>query len=57
MAVRFIRRVRTASGAVAVQIINRTGRTVTGIAHLDSAHNDAELGILLTQAEARLRPG
>ena len=54
---RFIRKVRTASGAVAVQIINRTGRTVTGIEHIGSAHNDAELGILLTQAEERLRPG
>lgn len=57
MAMRFIRKVRTASGAVAVQIVNCTGHTVTGIEHIGSAHNDAELGILLAQAEARLRPG
>ena len=57
MAMRFIRKIRTASWAVAVQIVNRTGRAVTGIERIGSAHNDAELGILLTQAEERLRPG
>ncbi len=57
MAMRFIRKVRTASGAVAVQIVNRTGRTVTGIEHIGSAHTDAELGVLLAKAERELRPG
>jgi len=57
MAMRFIRKVRTASGAVAVQIVNRTGRTVTGIEHIGSARNDAELGLLLQKAEEELRPG
>ena len=57
MAMRFIRKVRTASGAVAVQIVNRTGRTVTGIEHIGSAHTDAELGVLLAKAERVLRPG
>jgi len=40
-----------------VQIVNRTGRTVTGIEHIGSAHNDAELGLLLQKAEEALRPG
>lgn len=57
MAMRFIRKVRTASGAVAVQIVNRTGRTVTSIEHIGSAHTNAELGILLAKAERELRPG
>ena len=57
MTMRFIRKVRTKSGAVAVQIVNRTGRVVTGIEHIGSAHTDAELGILLVKAEAQLHPG
>lgn len=57
MAMRFIRKVRTASGAVAVQIVNRTGRTVTGIEHIGFAHTDAELGVLLAKAERELLPG
>ena len=40
-----------------MQIVNRTGRTVTGIEHIGSAHNDAELGLLLQKAEEALRPG
>jgi predicted secreted protein len=57
MTMRFIRKVRTKSGAVAVQIVNRTGRIVTGIEHIGSAHTDAELGILLVKAEEQLHPG
>lgn len=56
MTMRFIRKVRTKSGAVAVQIVNRTGRVVTGIEHIGSAHTDAELGILLVKAEEQLHP-
>lgn len=40
-----------------MQIANRTGRAVTGIEHIGSAHNDAELGLLLQKAEEELRPG
>lgn len=47
----FIRRVRTASGATAVQIAEYTsGRRQRIIAHIGSAHTDAEMGILLAQA-------
>lgn len=49
--VAFIRRVRTASGATAVQVAEYTsGRHQRIIAHLGSAHTDAELGILLARA-------
>lgn len=54
---KFIRKVRVASGALAVQIVNRTGRTVTGIEPLGAAHPDAELGVLLTKAERELLLG
>ncbi|WP_435113948.1 IS1634 family transposase [Nocardiopsis synnemataformans] len=47
----FIRRVRTASGATAVQVAEYVGgRKQRIIAHLGSAHTETELGILLQQA-------
>jgi hypothetical protein len=47
----FIRRVRTASGATAVQIAEYVGgRRQRIVAHVGSAHTEAELGILLQQA-------
>ncbi|WP_067474274.1 IS1634 family transposase [Nocardia amamiensis] len=47
----FIRRVRTASGATAVQIAEYTGdRRQRIVAHVGSARTDAELGILLARA-------
>ncbi|MFN8080176.1 MAG: IS1634 family transposase [Kineosporiaceae bacterium] len=57
MVSRFVRRVRTASGAVAVQIVTRRGRAVERIEHLGSARTDAELALLLAAAQERLRPG
>lgn len=57
MTMGFIRKVSTKSGAVAVQIVNRTGRVVTGIEHIGSAHTDAGLRIILVKAEAQLQPG
>jgi hypothetical protein len=44
---RFVRRVRTSSGAVAVQIVTRRGRQVERIEHVGSAHSDGELALLL----------
>jgi hypothetical protein len=46
----FVRKVRTASGAVAVQVMRKSGRRDELIEHLGSAHSDVELGILLEQA-------
>jgi hypothetical protein len=54
---RFVRKVRTSSGAVAVQVVTRDGRQVVEIDHVGSAHTDAELEWLLQVARERLRPG
>ena len=47
-----MRKVRTNSGAVAVQVARKDAGRVVILAHLGSAHTDAELGILLEQAKA-----
>ena len=46
----FVRRVRTASGATAVQIAEYADGRQRIVRHLGSAHTDAELGVLLEQA-------
>jgi hypothetical protein len=53
----FVRRVRTASGATAVQIVHKRGRTVLEIEHIGSAHDEGQLAMLLETARARLRVG
>ena len=57
MGSRFIRKVRTASGAVAVQIVDQSGRATTSVEHIGSANTDAELALLLQTAKQRLHPG
>ena len=57
MVSRFVRKVRTASGAVAVQVVTRRGRQVERAGHVGSAHTDAELALLLAAAGERLSPG
>lgn len=57
MASRFVRRVRTASGAVAVQLVVKNRGEVVDIEHVGSAHTDAELALLLAAARERLAPG
>jgi len=52
-----VRRVRTASGATAVQIVHKRGHVVLGIEHIGSAHDDAQLALLLETAQARLTVG
>ena len=54
---RFARKVRTASGAVAVQVVTRRGRQVELVEHMGSAHTDAELALLLGAARERLSQG
>ena len=50
----FIRRVRTGSGATAVQIAEYAGGRQRIVKHLGSAHTEAELGALLEQARGLL---
>jgi hypothetical protein len=50
----FIRRVRTGSGATAVQIAQYAGGRQRIVRHLGSAHSEAELGVLLEQARGLL---
>ncbi len=51
----FIRRVRTASGATAVQIAEYAGGRQRILKHVGSAHTEAELGVLLTRARELLQ--
>ena len=53
----FVRRVRTASGATAVQIVHKRGHTVLGIDHIGSAHDEGQLAMLLETARAQLHAG
>jgi hypothetical protein len=55
--VAFVRKVKTASGATAVQIAERVGGRDKVLEHLGSAHTDAELAALLATARDRLHPG
>ena len=51
----FIRKVPTASGARAVQIVHKRGRRVVGIEHIGSAHDDAALAMLMEIARQRIK--
>jgi Transposase DDE domain len=52
----FVRRVRTASGATAVQIAEYVGGRQRVVKHVGSAHSEAELGVLLARARLLLEP-
>jgi hypothetical protein len=52
--VAFIRRVRTASGATAVQIAEYARGRQRIVTHVGSAHTEAELGVLLERARELL---
>lgn len=53
----FVRKVRTASGATAVQIAERVDRRDKVLEHLGSAHSAQELEALLLVADGRLHAG
>lgn len=53
----FIRKVKTASGATAVQIAYKSYGRIVSIEHIGSAHTDKELSILLSLAKERLHVG
>jgi hypothetical protein len=49
----YVRTVKTASGARAVQIVHSSRRGARDIEHLGSAHDDAELEVLKAVAQQR----
>lgn len=53
----FVRKVKTASGATAVQLAERREGRDKVIEHLGSAHTPAELTALLEAARAKVHPG
>src|SRR3954453_21283298 len=55
--VAYVRTVRTASGARAVQIVWSSCRGARRIEHIGSAHDDAELTALKAAAEQRITEG
>ena len=54
---RFVRKVRTASGAVAVQVVTKAHGKIVELEHVGSAHTDTELALLLRAARERLHRG
>jgi hypothetical protein len=56
-AVAYVRTVKTASGARAVQIVHSQHRGSRDIEHIGSAHSDADLELLKTVARQRLAAG
>ena len=54
--VAFLRRVRTASGATAVQIVEKQGRVNQVVKHLGSALDEASLKVLLEKGRRQLCP-
>jgi hypothetical protein len=53
----FLRKVKTASGATAVQLTERRGGRDRVLEHLGSAHTEAELAALMQVGRERLYPG
>lgn len=50
----FIRKIKTASGATAVQIAYKSQGQIVKIEHIGSAHNNNELSILIEVAKQKL---
>jgi hypothetical protein len=55
--VAYVRTVRTASGATAVQIVHSSRRKARDIEHIGSAHDETELEALKEAARQRLAAG
>ena len=52
-----MRKVKTASGATAVQIVEKRGGVRRILAHLGSAHDELELAVLMAAARERVQAG
>jgi len=55
--VAYVRRVKTASGAIAVQIVWSSRRGARNIEHVGSAHDEAQLEALKAAANQRISQG
>ena len=53
----FVRKVKTASGATAVQIAKKQGGVRTIVEHIGSAHTEAELTVLMSIAREKIHAG
>lgn len=53
----YVRKVKTASGATAVQIVEKRRGVRRIVEHVGSAHDDAELAVLMQSTRDRLQPG
>lgn len=53
----FLRKVKTSSGATAVQIVEKVDRQNRVLEHLGSAHTPAELAVLLEVGRQKLHEG
>lgn len=53
----FIRKKKTKNGTIAIQIICKRGRIVTGLKHIGTAHNEVELEMLLALAHKKIHEG
>nr|WP_235736370.1 IS1634 family transposase [Nocardioides alcanivorans] len=53
----FVRKVKTGSGAIAVQIARRENRRDVVVEHLGSAHTDAEVAALMVIGRAKIEEG
>lgn len=53
----YVRKVKTASGATAVQIVEKRHGVRRIVAHVGSAHDDAELAVLMASARDRIHAG
>ena len=53
----YIRKVKTASGATAVQIVRKEKGQISQLYHIGSAHNSEELSLLMELASKRLHEG
>jgi hypothetical protein len=55
--VAYVRKVKTASGATAVQIVEKRHGVGRIVAHVGSAHDDVELAVLMASARDRIHAG
>jgi hypothetical protein len=53
----FVRRVKTASGATAVQIVSKYRGVRTIVEHVGSAHDAGQLAVLVAVAKTKIQGG